>query len=74
MYKYLKGECKEDENKLFSVVPWAQTETWKVPSEQKETLFYYQDNCVLEHDPRIVESPSLEILRSCLDTLLGNIL
>lgn len=46
-YKYLKGKCKEDRARLFSVGPnarrrqWAQTETREVLSNRQEALPYW---------------------------------
>ena len=52
---------------------WAQTGPQEVPSEHQETLLSVR---VPEHWHRlpreVVESPTLEILRSCQDTVLGN--
>jgi len=78
--KYLKGGYIEDGARLFSVVPsdstrgnGAQTETQEVHSEHQETLFTVR---VTEHWHRFpreaVESPTLEILKSHLDMVLGN--
>lgn len=43
MHKYLKGGCKEEGARLFSVLPcdkqWAQTETWEVLSEHRKCFF-----------------------------------
>ena len=53
---------------------WAQTETQEAPSDRQETLF--STVRVTKHWHRlpreVVESPSLEILKSHLDTVLGN--
>ncbi|KAK4825064.1 hypothetical protein QYF61_023068 [Mycteria americana] len=53
--------------------PWAQTGPQEVPSKHQETLLSVR---VTEHWHRlpreVVESPTLGILRSCLDTALGN--
>jgi len=56
-YKYLKGGCKEDGARL---------NTRKRFLAVRVTEYWHRL-------PReFVESPSLEILRSCLDTVLGN--
>ncbi|KAK4831046.1 LOW QUALITY PROTEIN: hypothetical protein QYF61_014978 [Mycteria americana] len=48
VYKHLKGGCKEDVARLFSVVlsnkrQWAQTEAWEFPSEHQKTLVLVGD-------------------------------
>ncbi|KAK4815071.1 LOW QUALITY PROTEIN: hypothetical protein QYF61_015355 [Mycteria americana] len=77
VYKYLKGGCKEDGARLFSVSrdqrQWAQTETQEVPSNTRRRFFTLR---VTEHWHRlpreVVESPSLEIFKSHLDMVLGS--
>jgi len=75
VHKHLKGGCKEDGVRLLSVVPsdwtrgqWAQTETQEVRSEHHKTL--------TEHWQRLlrdaVESPSLKVFKTHLNTVLGN--
>lgn len=43
MHKYLKGRCKEEGARLFSVLPsdkqWAQTEMQEAPSERRKCFF-----------------------------------
>jgi len=51
---------------------WAQTETQQVLLEHQETLFYCEGDQALHRFPReAVESPSFEIFKSHLDTVLG---
>jgi len=82
VYKYLKGGCKEDRARHFSVAPRDRTRGGEhklkhrrfCPSVRK----HFFTVRVTEHShkfPRNVEeSPSLEILKSCLGTVLGNLL
>ncbi|KAK4825452.1 hypothetical protein QYF61_027607 [Mycteria americana] len=74
----LRG-CKEDGARLLSVVPsdrtQGQTERQEVPFEHQETLCHSEGD---KHWRRLplgaVESLSLEIFKSCLDTVLGSLL
>ena len=54
---------------------WAQTETQEIPSEFKKRVFTVR---VTEHCQRlpreVVESPLLEIFKSHLGVVLGNLL
>jgi len=49
VFQYLKGGCKKDAIRLFSVVPsdrkrqWAQIEAREFPPEHRETLFYWRE-------------------------------
>lgn len=54
---------------------WAQTEVPKVPSEHQKILFHVRMTEYWHKLPRdIVESPSFKILKSSLDSVLGNLL
>ncbi|GAB0181871.1 hypothetical protein GRJ2_000652400 [Grus japonensis] len=83
-YQYLKGGCQEDGARLFSMVPsdrtrgngqWAQTGTEEVPTQHEEKLLHSEGDRHCNRLPReVVESPSLEIFRTCLATILCNLL
>ena len=82
--KYLKGGCQEDRDSLFSVVPSNRTRRngHKLKHRKYQLNMHISQHFftvrVTEHWnwlPReVVESPSLEILKTCLDAILHNVL
>jgi len=81
-YKYLKGECQDDGAKVFSVVPSDRTRgNGHKVKHRKFRLSMRKDFFILrvtEHWNRLprqsVDSPSLEIFKTCLDMVLCSLL
>jgi len=79
-YQYLKGGCKEDGAGLFAVVPSDRTrgsghklKYGRLHLNVRKHVFTVRVTTRWHRLPReVVESPCLEILRTCLDTVLGN--
>ncbi|KFV80285.1 hypothetical protein N308_05808, partial [Struthio camelus australis] len=82
VYKYLQVECQEDEASLFSVVPSNRTRGNGHKLNHGKFHLNLRKNFltvrVTEHWHRlpreVVESPLLEIFKSRLDVILGNLL
>ncbi|GAB0188011.1 hypothetical protein GRJ2_001266400 [Grus japonensis] len=81
-YKYLKAWCPEEGVRLFSVVPSDRTRDNGHKLKHRKFHLNMRKNFftvrVTEHWNRlprdVIESPSLEIFKTCLDTILCNLL
>jgi len=81
-YKYLKGGCKEDGAKLFSVVPSDRTKGngyklkhRKLQLNMRKNFFPLMVTEPWNSLPReVVDSPSLEIFKTSLDKVLCSLL
>jgi len=81
-YKYLKGACQENGAKLFSVVPSNRTRGNRHKLKHRKFQLNMRKNFFLLRVTEtwnkrlrgLVESPSLEILKTYLDKVLCNLI
>ncbi|GAB0207478.1 hypothetical protein GRJ2_003213500 [Grus japonensis] len=81
-YKYLEGGCLEEGVRLFSMVPSDRArgngyklEHRKFPLNMRKNFFTWRATKHWNRFPReVVESPSLEIFKTCLDAIPCNML
>jgi len=81
-YKYPKGGCQEDRARLFSVVPSDRTRGKGQKLKQRKFQLNIRKRFftvrMTEHwnklSRKVVDSPSLEIFKTCLDKVLCNLL
>jgi len=81
-YKYLKGGCQEDGDRLFSVVPSNTTrgnghklKQRKLQPNMRKNFFTLRVMEPWSRLPReVVDSPSLEVFKTCLDEVLCSLL
>jgi len=81
-YKYLKGGCQEDGARLFSVVPSDSTRGIRRKLKHMKFCLNMRKNFfplrVMQHWNRlpreVVDSPSVEIFKTCLDKVLCSLL
>ncbi|KAK4810524.1 hypothetical protein QYF61_004487 [Mycteria americana] len=75
VYKYLKRGCKEEGGRLFSVDKRHKLKHRRFCLNIRKHFFTVRVTELWNMLPReLVESPSLEIFKSCLDMFLGNCL
>jgi len=81
-YKYLKGGCQEDGARLFAAVPSNRTrgnghklKPGKFHLNRRKNFFPLRVTEPWNRLPReVVESPSLQIFKTCLDKVLCSLL
>ncbi|PKU37082.1 hypothetical protein llap_12610 [Limosa lapponica baueri] len=81
-YQYLRSGCQEDRARIFHGVQRqdkeqrAQARTQEIPCQHEEKLLYFEGDRALGQagQREVVESPCLEILKTCLDGFLCDFL